>query len=98
MCYFFNGLVAIDKVYRKYLAILPCVAAVNLYPAKKEDDLLINSSREIVGDIYPAKVTGILIHACTLIYLLMKRKESQRKCQTFCTHTSEALLDEIYFF
>ena len=33
-----NGLVPTDKVYRKYLAILPCDAAANPFPVKKNED------------------------------------------------------------
>ena len=33
-----NGLVSTDKVCRKYLAILPCVVAVNLFPVQKNED------------------------------------------------------------
>ena len=32
MCYPFKGRVTTDKVYRKYLTILPCAAAINLFP------------------------------------------------------------------
>ena len=34
-CSPFNGPVTTDKVYRKYLAILPCAAAINPFPVKK---------------------------------------------------------------
>ena len=34
-CEQYDGLVPTDKVYRKYLAILPCAVAVNPYPVTK---------------------------------------------------------------
>ena len=40
MCYFFNGLVTTDKVYRKYSTILPCAAAINLFPLLKRRRLI----------------------------------------------------------
>ena len=37
-CEQYNGPVPTDKVYRKYSTILPCAAAVNLYPVQNKDD------------------------------------------------------------
>ena len=34
-CSPFNRLVTTDKINRKYLAILPCAAAINPFPVKK---------------------------------------------------------------
>ena len=40
MCYPFDGLVTTDKVYRKYLTILPCAGAINLFPFLKRRRLV----------------------------------------------------------
>ena len=37
-CEQYNGLVPTDKVYRKYLGILPCDVAANIFPVKKNED------------------------------------------------------------
>ena len=42
MCYPFEGLVTTDKVNRKYLTVLPCAAAMNLFPVLNKDDGLKN--------------------------------------------------------
>ena len=34
----FNGPVTPDKINRKYLAILPCAAAINPFPVQKEEE------------------------------------------------------------
>ena len=48
MCYSFEGLVTTDKVYRKYSSILPCAAAINLFPLLKRRRL-IEKQRRLVG-------------------------------------------------
>ena len=40
MCYPFKSLVTTDKVHRKYSTILPCAAAINLFPFLKRRRLV----------------------------------------------------------
>ena len=42
------GMVTTDKVYRKYSTILPCAAAINLFPFIKRRRL-IEKQRRLVG-------------------------------------------------
>ena len=46
-CELCNGLISTDKIYKKYLAVLTCFVAVNLYPLFIE--------RNKIGKLYAIK-------------------------------------------
>ena len=71
-----DGLVPTDKVYRKYLAILPCDASTNLFPVKKiEDDWCKTKTigRNIWMDTFGETLHYInnLIIRCNLIVMML---------------------------